>query len=183
MILNIFVAYPILSFGIIKLLMARDMRNTAKKYNTRRRRINSSRAVAKDDNEVVVENDNKEELAEKKKKLVTTMYLRLQYMFTYEVALIICVAAWLWQSFVWGSIYLGAILVSTVIIMELVYLQIQGLASRESSSTLIQKMLRPTIYIFMAVSLLVSLIGVGLEAYCVSVFFLLWVMQVRRLQL
>ncbi len=163
--------------------MARDMRNTAKKYNTRRGRINSSRAAAKYDDEMVVENDNEEELEAKMKKFITTMHLKLRYVFTYEVALNICVAAWLWQSFVWGNIYLGAILVSTMIIVELVYLQIKGLASRESSSTLIQKMLRPATYMFMAVSLLVGLTGVGLEAYCVSVFFLLWVMQVRTLLL
>ncbi len=179
--LNAFIAYPVLSFGIFKLLMARDMMDAAvKKYNSRRR---NSRA-AKD--EVVDEKDEQEQLAETEKKkrwftTTTAVYVKLQHVLTYEVALAICVAAWLCQSFIWGNIYLGAILGSTVIVAGLVYLQIMGLASRKSSSTLIQKLLRPAIYMFMAASLLVALSGVGLEAYCVSVFFLLWVMQVRKI--
>ncbi len=162
--------------------MAQDTRNTAKRRNTRRRRrrSNSSRATtAKDDEEdlVVVENE-KEELKERMRKLIAKVHSKLQYMFTYEVTLIICVAAWLWQSFVWGNIYLGAILVSTVIIIELLYLQIRGLTSRESTSTLTQKNPQPAMYMLMAVSLVVGLTGIGLEAYCVSVFFLIWVMQI-----
>ncbi len=107
--------------------------------------------------------------------------MKLKRVLAYEVTLAICVAAWLCQSLIWGNVYLGAILGSTLIVAGLVYLQIKGLASRKSSSTLTQKLLRPAIYMFMAVSLLVGLSGVGLEAYCVSIFFLLWVMQVKKI--
>ncbi len=57
--LNALVAYPVLSYGIFKLLMARDVMGATivKKYNSRRR--NSRAAEAKD--EVVVDEKDEEQ--------------------------------------------------------------------------------------------------------------------------
>ncbi len=197
-VLNVFIAYPVLSFGLFKLLMTRDMLNTGKKkYDDKRRMKNNSSKVAKDhDDTAAVEDgdagDRQKQPLDMEKKMkqkrwwwfitTTMIYLkrRLQYVFKYDMVLAICVVSWLWQSFVWGNIYLGAILASALIVSELVYLQIQDLAARKSTSNFIQKLLRPSIYTFMVAALLTGLSGVGLEAYCISIFFLLWIMQVRR---
>ncbi|CAM9220023.1 unnamed protein product [Chrysoparadoxa australica] len=82
---------------------------------------------------------------------------------------------WLWQAFVWGNSYLGTSLTLLTAVGVIALFMMKDYA--RNNYTVNGKYLQLTLGLFqvsMAAALVAGVTGIGSEAFCLSVFFLLW---------
>jgi hypothetical protein len=158
-VLNVFIGYPMLTWAIFRITIAWDSERAVPE---------GIRAIAPDDGEELgVEGEDMDGGNHRRKLLVMAKRL-----FTFDATFLCCVVLWIWQAFVWGNRYVGWTLTIFVSLTALVALEYRAFRQRSSSHSV--RNLFIALNVFMFVSFILGVSGAANVAYCLSVFFLIW---------
>ncbi|CAM9325405.1 unnamed protein product, partial [Ectocarpus sp. 12 AP-2014] len=159
-VLNAFLAYPIVAYSVFSCYQAMDGPTPEK--------VSSNF------------DENGDEMEEPPSKCATLYHKTVGRFVSVKALLAVVTALWLWQSFLWGGMYTGCGLAVAVAVVGMVGLIIRDYLSQGSMVS--RSNIRVTVRLFadtvMIACLAAALWGVGAEAFCLTVFFVVWILRI-----